>query len=180
MKSKYKNNKKSTEKIKIVCVETLDWSYSAGGEHYYATMKTMKTMKTNNAKNANIEERIELEKTLTAKEANYLNKKDGCDPEFYEYKAGDKTNRFSSIEDVTAEALKLCKEKFPDVKLILHGSYINGSVNQALHGNPQIVKKINELYEEADLLDFYSGKDDERMEKIDEEYAKIIKKIIES
>jgi len=38
----------------------------------------------------------------------------------------------------------------------------------------KIVKKIKELYNEAKKLDFYSGKNNERMEELDNEFQKII------
>ena len=152
-----------SKKLKIAYLDLLWWGASAGGEHYYASLCF-------DDKNGKYN-RIDLTHKMSQKMADYLNKKDKTES-FCEYKKGEETKRFETIKQAVTSAVKKCKEVFPDVELILNGH--SGSVREALWGDKKMVSKINKLYEEADKLDYYSGKDDNRMEQIDDEFIKII------
>lgn len=152
-----------SKKLKTAKLDLLWWGASVGGEHYYAHLCfDDKDGKYN---------RIELTHRMSQKMADYLNKKDRTGSFCYE--KGEKTQRFETVSQAVKAAVKKCKEVFPDVELILDGG-CSGSVREALWGDKKIVSRINQLYEEAMKLNYYSGKDDNRMEQIDDEFTNII------
>jgi len=155
------------KKLNVVKLDLLDWGPSIGGEHYYATLKY-------DDKDGKYQT-IELNNILTQKMATYLNKKERCSS----YRKGDESLRFDTPEDAVKVALKKCKELGIKVDLILGGS-CSASVSEALWGDKAVVKRINELYEEANEIGWYSHpkypiqEQDDRMEAIDEEFHKLI------
>jgi len=154
------------KKLNIVYLDLLDWGASAGGEHYYAKIKF-------EDKNGKYQS-IELVNTLTQKMATYLNKKERCK----DYQKGDESLRFDSPKDAVKVAIKTCKELDHRFDLILRGH--TGGITEALWGDNEKVKRINELYEEAESIGWYSHprfpnkEKDDRMEAIDDEFNKII------
>ncbi len=64
------------------------------------------------------------------------------------------------------------------MKLILRGSYSCGSVQEAIWRPKDIVEKINKLWVRAEELDYYDhSENDDEMEKIDDEFYKLIKNL---
>jgi len=152
--------------LNVAYLDLLDWGASAGGEHLYAKLLFKKDKK---------DHRIELEQKLSQEMASYLNKKDGT---IDIYKKGQRTLRFNNVKEALREALKVCKKEFPEVDIILDGSWGSLSVHEVLWSKDKSIKtKINKLYQEAEKLKFYSGKNDERMEEIDNIFTKIIKSV---
>ncbi len=152
--------------MNVAYIEFLDWSASIGGEHLYAKLIFSKDKKDN---------RIELEHKMSQEMATYLNKKDGIDPSFG-YKKGDITIRFNTSQEALKIARKTCAKLFPEVDIILKGS--PASVTEVLWAKDKSIKtKINKLYKEAEKLNFYSGRNDDRMEEIDDQFTEIIRSI---
>jgi hypothetical protein len=152
--------------MNVAYIEFLDWSASIGGEHLYAKLIFSKDKKDN---------RIELQNKMSQEMANYLNKKDGTN-EYCAYKEGDLTLRFNNVKEALMEARKTCKKLFPEVDIILKGSPGWASVTEVLWAKDKTVKtKINKWYKEAVKLNYYSGKNDDRMEEIDDQFTEIIR-----
>jgi len=157
------------KKLNVVMLYLMDWSASLGGEHYYATLKYYD-------KNGKYQI-IELTNILTQKMATYLNKKERCDS----YSKGDESLRFDTSKDAIKVALRKCKELGVEVDLILTNSPF-GSVSEALWGDKRIVKRINQLYEKANEIGWYSHpkypvkEQDDKMSAIDMEFHKLIGK----
>ena len=117
---------------------------------------------------------IEIKKILTQTEANALNIKEGTKT-VGAYHKGDMCSRFDNEKEVIDLAIKLIEKEYPQVDLLLSGDRSSVSVNEAFWGkNKKLVNRINELYKEADELDFYSGKDNVRMETLDDEFEKLV------
>lgn len=70
---------------------------SIGAEHWYAKFCV------HNDKEHDMENES-LERPVDKKEADYLNKKDGNDPDFYWIKEGDLVNRFNSVDEIFERA----------------------------------------------------------------------------
>ena len=119
---------------------------------------------------------IEIKRKLTKEESDKLNHYDRMDGGVYfGYKEGDETNRFDKPQDVIDETLKILEKEYPQVDLLFEGTGASVSCNKALWGKDQkLVNRINELYKEADRLNFYSGIDDDRVEELDDEFENLI------
>ena len=115
-------------------------------------------------------ERIEIKRILTYVDADKLNKGDySC------YEAGDKCTRFDTEKEIIDLTIKLLEKEYPQVDLLLARDGASVSVNEALWGkDKELVNRINELYKEADKLEYYSGKDDDRMEELDDEFQELV------
>jgi hypothetical protein len=84
-------------------------------------------------------------------------------------------SRFDNEKEIIDLAIKIIKKDYPQVDILLSGDRVIASVNKVFWGKDQkIVDRINELYKEADELDYYSGKDDNRMEELDDEFQEIL------
>jgi hypothetical protein len=119
--------------------------------------------------------RTEIKRNLTQEEANKINKKEDMINATYHYKKGDECGRFDTEKEIIDLTIKLLEKEYPQVDLLLSGDGASVSVNKAFWGkDKKLVDKINELYKEADKLDFYSGKDDDRMEVLDDEFEKMV------
>ena len=68
----------------IVCLELLDWSVSAGGEHLTGTLKGYC--------NGDLRH-VKVEHPLSSSEAVYLNKKERCSA-LFRHKQGESSTRF--------------------------------------------------------------------------------------
>ena len=91
------------------------------------------------------------------------------------YKYGEQTHRFVHKNDIIELTIEIIEKDYPQVDLLLNGTGSCLSINDIYWGKDEkIVKKIKELYNEAKKLDFYSGKNNERMEELDNEFQKII------
>jgi hypothetical protein len=118
---------------------------------------------------------IEIKRVLTQAEANKINKKEDMINATYHYRKGDECGRFDTEKEIIDLTIKLLEKKYPQVDLLLSSDGASVSVNKAFWGkDKKLVNRINELYEEADKLDFYSGKDDDRMEELDYEFEKLV------
>jgi hypothetical protein len=152
--------------MNVAYLNLLDWSVSIGGEHFYADITFTKNKEYH---------RIELQNKMSQEMANYLNKKDGTN-EYCKYRKGDQTLRFNNVKEALREARKTCEKLFPEADIIFRGSGCSASVQEVLWAKDKTVKtKINKLYNEALKLNFYSGKNDARMEEIDDQFTEIIK-----
>ena len=120
------------------------------------------------------DDRVEIKKKLTQIEADILNIKEDTKT-FGGYQEGDMCSRFDNEKEVIDLAIKLIEKEYPQVDLLLSGNRSSVSVNEAFWGkDKKLVDKINELYKEADSLDFYSGKDDVRMQELDDNFQELL------
>jgi len=155
------------EKLKVIRLDITDWGMSLGGEHYYAKMWY---------RDDGEWQSLELYTKLTAKDAKYLNEKDGEDL----YTKGDSSLRFNTINDAVKEALCQSQKLGIEVDLIL-SNFGSASVSEALWSkDKKIAKRINELYTKAEKIGWYSSNrfpnkiQDEKMEAIDSEFHNIL------
>lgn len=120
------------------------------------------------------EDRIEIKRILTHVDADKLNDYDRNDV-FESYNAGDECTRFDTEQEIIDSAIEIIKKDYPQVDLLLARDGASISVNEVYWGKDQkVVDRINELYKEADKLGYYSGKDDDRMEELDDEFEKLV------
>ena len=153
--------------MKIAYLDLLWWGTSIGGEHYYATLRLKDKGYTS----------IKLEQKLSKEMADYLNNKEGS-PDFALYNEGELTERFNSPKEAVKAALKECKKIKYDIGILFRSCGCSGSVSEVLWAKDKnVAMRINKLYKEADKLNFYSGKNDQRMEEIDNEFNNIIRGI---
>ena len=119
-------------------------------------------------------ERIEIKRILIQADVDKLNEYDRNDV-FGRYSVGDLCGRFDTRQEIIDSAIKIIKKDYPHVDLLLARNGASVSVNEVYWGkDKKFVGKINKLYKEADELDFYSGKDDVRMEILDDEFQELI------
>jgi hypothetical protein len=150
-------------KKEVVYVYVTSYAMSIGGEHFYGKLK------------CNGHEEVILTEVLTQKLATYLNKKDST-ASWNRYKQGDRVERFSSYETLIAEAKRVWKKEFPSAVILIEGERSCGSIQEILDApNHTIMNKINELYKEAEALNYYSGRNDKRMEAIDKGFNQFLK-----
>lgn len=123
-----------------IVLEISTWcGMSFGAEHYYGTLKGY-------IKGEMVHR--DIEKTLTVKEANYLSKKDD-----WKYKVGNKTNRFTSKDEIRKIALKEWKKLFPNGSVLLEGSVSSAEPMKVLWTKrTAYTKKLNQIYEENENI----------------------------
>lgn len=119
-------------------------------------------------------EQIKINRILTQTNIDKLNGYDrnnvyGC------YEVGDECGRFDTRQEIIDLAIKIIKKDYPQVDLLLARDGASVSVNEVYWGkDKKLIDRINELYEEADELEYYSGKDDVRMEELDDEFQELV------
>ena len=140
----------------IVYLEITSWyGISIGAEHYYGKLSGSDTV-------------VELERTLTSRQAKELNKKDSM-----KYlKEGSKTGRFDTKEEIIEVALFEYKKHFPDAKILILGRSSLAEPQKILDAPKQIRDKGNLLFAETEKIEwiekygfYYRTKEDEK--KID-------------
>ena len=134
LKEKYK-----VEDIKykeIIYLEITSWAgISLGAIHYYGKLKQSHNLCLKS---------IEIQKKVTQKEADYINKKD----RFANYKAGYLTDRMDSKQEVIDLAIKLCKKQYPQFKVIVIGKSYIVQPQKVIFGPINFKTKTNYLYKE--------------------------------
>lgn len=111
-------------------------------------------------------ERYPMRKKLTPREAIALNKKHEWD----QYRGGDLYSGFDSHSEITLIALETYKTHFPQADILVLGRSCVAEPQKILDGPPEIKEKVNAWYEEAEKIDWYDGDQEERMEKISNEF----------
>jgi len=129
---------------------------SPGAIHYYGSLNSRSKT-------------IELKYILTDKTAELLSKKDYC------YKAGMKTERFSSEKDIRRVARREWKKNFPDSIVLLEGSSSCVDPQKCLNGSKELKGEINRLWRMGEKIGGYEG-DEKEMTKISDEYMNLLKK----
>ena len=151
----------------IVYIDIITYEMCFNGKHFYGKLDT---------RYSDGDQDVRLRHKLSQKEASYLNKKDSCRGQF---KNGDLTERFPTEKALLAEAKKVWRDEFPKGVLLINGSSSSGSVEHAIDGPDRAsVDRINALADEADKLNYYSGKDDDRMMEIDKEFDAITENLL--
>lgn len=148
----------------VAYLNILTWAaHDPSAEHYFGTLYYE-------------DKRIELEYTLSSKDALDWNKKKQTSS-YNRFSPGDTVVGFPSEQAVIEAAKKECGEKFPCVEFILRGDGCSLSVVEALSGPKKVINKINRLYKEACELGYYSEFDEDinrRMEEIDAEFRRLL------
>lgn len=122
---------------------------------------------------------IKVEKILTQKEADTLNAYERMNSPSYlhmDYQKGDTTERFDNWDEIINVVVKMLEKEYPQVDLLFEGSGTSVSCNRPLWGkDKKLVKRLDELFKEADELDFYTyDKNEKRMEELDDEFSKLV------
>jgi len=148
----------------VVYVQITSWyPISVGAEHYYGKL----------VYKGKDRQSMELLRTLSQKEATYLNKKDGC----HLWSKGEETKRWDTRQQVVEEAEKVWKKHFPDADLLVLGGSANSLEPQHILIGPDWLKEIvNPLAVELQALDWDIKGDRERITEIEETYEEAMKK----
>lgn len=162
-------------KTDLVCyVRMTSWvGMSIGAVHFYAKLK-FKDLK-----------EVEVEHTLTKKEAKVLTKKDNAAIGYgsYEYEAGDTTGRFDSKEEVFACALEVFEEAGWKAKVLVVGNSSCLNPQECIWCiDKSKIEPLNELYEKLEKM--YMQTDDPWdkfgngvVERIFEDWWRIVNKL---
>lgn len=114
---------------------------------------------------------IEVEKEITKKDFKELirnNDEDG-------YYIGMSTRRFNSKKELVEKAIELLEKEKIEYDLLLEGRQSVASVQKALAGPPELVKKINELYQENEKYCYASDdRNDQILDEIDERFQNLL------
>jgi len=104
---------------KWACLKITSWvGTSIGATHYYGKLSGYYINQST--------EDIELEYTISRKEADILNEKDtSIYPGMGHWRAGDKTGRFDTTEEIITRAVQSYKEHFPEAEGLLLGDPLN-------------------------------------------------------
>jgi hypothetical protein len=142
---------------------------SPGAIHYYGRLHHYET-----------EPRVDLEvrRALSAREARELTKLDRSTYSWYKgggYKPGDLTDRFDSILELRAFALKHYKELVPGTMLLLVGQFAVADPQECLDGPEDLKLSINNHWS---LFERCGGHDGNRKEAdfLYRSYQKLLKK----
>lgn len=150
---------------KIVFLNITSWvDISIGAEHYYGSL---------NKKTPGPgwkDKRVNVQRELSKKEAEELNKKDGS--RFRLYEAGDKTDRFKTKEAVIRAAKKQFRKEFPRAKYLMQtpGTLAVAEPQEVLIGPRKTI--LNDIFFAFDLLEW--DKDDKRKNELEQEWEKVL------
>jgi len=127
------------DRDRIVYLDITSWQgMSIGATHYYGKLRGYigKEYKT-----------VELEYTMTARDAARLNKIDR-DPGFGDYfwAKGEKSSRFETEEKIEAVAIATYKAHYPDAIFLAVGDSGTGEPRRCIDGPDPIKAQMNELY----------------------------------
>lgn len=141
---------------------------SLGAEHYYGHLSGK------DEKSEHGYKKIQLQKIITAREAELLNRKDDCEIDLYE--EGDETDRFNSEREVITTALEQWQEHFPGRTILFCGSACSADPTKILVAPEPIFTEGNKLFEEAKHIGFWDF-NEERMEKISKAWDELFKEV---
>lgn len=128
----------------VVTLEIKTWNgISLGATHYYGTLLGY----------VNGEyKRVDVEKVMTATDARKLNKKDDWDG----YRAGRKTQRFDTREDVIKAARDEWRTYFPKAKMLTMGQFAAGGPKEIIGcDNEEIAAAGMKLYALAEKIGWW-------------------------
>ncbi len=149
---------KSIKYEDVAFLEILTW-VGCFGHHYYGTLKFRK-------------KRFNVTYKLTSKQVKIL--MDGeKHPYFFEYKAGEMSERFLDIDLLIRRAKRTWKKELPNAKVLLEGN--SGVVDpQKCIGavDNELKKKLNKLWSAAKEIDYWA--DEEKMQIIHDKWSKLI------
>ena len=115
--------------------------------------------------------RIELEKTLTRRDAIKLNKHD----DGYIWRPGTKYSGFDSEEEVIEFALNVWKKHFPSGIILIQGNSAVADPQLVIAGDRKIANTINKWYYQAEKINWYDGGQSELMHEISDAYWQFLK-----
>lgn len=121
---------------------------------------------------------LEVRRPLSAREARELTKLDRSTYSWYKgggYKPGDLTDRFDSILELRAFALKHYKELVPGATLLLVGQYAVADPQECLDGPEELKLSINNHWSLLERCGGYEG-DRKQADFLFRSYQKLLKK----
>lgn len=128
------------------------------------------------------QEKIEVERVLSEKEAAELNasEKETHPISAFQYEAGDKTERFTSEKALIDAAKAQYKELFPQAEFLILGDSYVSQAQPIIAGDMDRleVKRINEIHEEGESISGWDGSQRKRMRIITDEWRELFKKLI--
>lgn len=148
-----------------VHLEITNFHFSIGGEHYYGKLV---------GDVGDEYTHVKLEHALTAKQAAYLNKKDGATCSFGRVRKGDKTGRFDTKDAIRTAAKKVWKSAFPAGVVLIEGSRCSADPHPILVGPADLKQRVNEMCEEAEAFGRWEG-DEGKMEMLCKEWGSLMK-----
>lgn len=149
-----------------------------GGEHYWGVVTPKDYTK----------DKWEVKHPMSAKEAKYLNQKDGTLLFSSKHKPGDLTERFETREELVDSTTKQFSKMYPD-GVLLRGSVCVASPLEILYSPAKFksrVNVLNKLWREFEGL--YQGlygsqntmTDEEAGEEISKNWSSLLKSILEN
>lgn len=140
---------------------------SVGAEHYYGKLKSYDPYQT-----------FEIEKVLTEREAAALRIKD----DWPGFKAGDKTTRFNTRDEIIEIAERDYKKIFVGAKVLTLGSSTSAEPQEILDAPKPIMRKGNEMFQEVEAMGwiqrggfFYRHPEHQsRLNQLCREYSKLL------
>lgn len=142
--------------MKVAYCDMVTWEGTcANGRHYYAHIGFG-------------DERIEVVHPITATEAKSLNRHDGI----CTYDEGEESGRFFSEKDLKGWAIQCCEVAFPDVELLVYGSYRVAEPQPILFGPSDVVEEINQMFARGEEIGFYDGGHESEWDDIVERWSK--------
>ena len=135
---------------KVVYLHITSW----GGEHFYGNLRRDGETK-------------ELKHTLTASEADRLNRHDR-----EHWEKGEEVNKFFFKNRVIRKAIKQYKEMFPGAITLVHGSFAICDPQTVLDGPREFMEAINDLVFRAEEIGGWNG-DEVEMQSIADEWKDV-------
>lgn len=148
-------------------LEITSWvgTSAIGASHYFGRLRV------------NGHEQMELERTLTASEAKQMTKDDRRNSgggDFFRWKAGHKTHRFFSEQEVIDAAIAHLKEHHPEVTVLFQGNSGILDPQPVIIGPDELKAELNGLVAEAEANDWWEG-DEKNMNVIADRWDALMK-----
>ena len=131
---------------KIVYLDLTTWiGTSFDAEHYYGCLQT----------NVYGQKDVELEKPATAREAAYLNKKNGYR---VRYKKGALISNFETSEEIIQLAIRTYKQHFPEATILIKGAAMISQPQLILDCPDEVfMRDGNHIFHKCEELGWWDG-----------------------
>ena len=129
------------------------------------------------------DEVFELERVMSKEDAEELNAGEQySDPIFqFEYSEGEKTIRFMSEKSLIESAINQYKLMFPYAEFLVLGQSYIAEAQPIIAGDmtrPE-VQRINQIFEEQELINGWDGKQRKKMQTLNDEWKELFNQLIE-
>lgn len=120
----------------------------------------------------------EIKRTLTKEAADKLTKQKNVNvsPKWFRcYEAGQEVGEFDSKSEIREIALKIWKDLLPSAVLLFEGRDAVASPQEVIAADdPALMKKINDWYDECEMLGWFDGDNVKEVERISDEFWELM------